>query len=223
MSLPAAPLVRILLSLAVNVGLFSAVCTYLACFSPSAGLFQPLSAQSSVRCRRFSRFSVKFRCSPQSLVRFRYSPQLGFRHTQWSFARFRFHNCRIQSQTLLSRVGNSGCLCQFCQFHCWEYLSLSCASALHLWFAVISHSCHQKLWYPSRLNGRHPSSNDYGSANRRGHIYYREATLLQQSLNNKQSLFRCSFIQGLRFTKDVQHNINTYGLGIEMVKGKSYK
>ena len=81
MSLPAAPLVRILLSLAVNVGLFSAVCTYLACFSPSAGLFQPLSAQSSVRCRRFSRFSVKFRCSPQSLVRFRYSPQLGFRHT----------------------------------------------------------------------------------------------------------------------------------------------
>ena len=62
MSLPAAPLVRILLSLAVNVGLFSAVCTYLACFSPSAGLFQPLSAQFSVRCRRFSRFSVKFRC-----------------------------------------------------------------------------------------------------------------------------------------------------------------
>ena len=57
-----APLVRILLSLAVKVGLFSAVCTYFACFSQSAGLFQPLSAQFSVRCRRFSRFSVKFRC-----------------------------------------------------------------------------------------------------------------------------------------------------------------
>ena len=57
-----APLVRILLSLAVNLAYFQPfTLIWLVSAGPQA-CFSPLSSQFSVRCRRFSRFFVRFRC-----------------------------------------------------------------------------------------------------------------------------------------------------------------